>query len=36
MTVLEVPRSELPTFEYKARRWKDERQRGYAKGAQHA
>jgi phenylacetate-CoA ligase len=35
MTVVEVARSELPTFDYKARRWKDERQRGYAKGAQH-
>lgn len=33
MTLLEVPRSELPTFEYKARRWKDERQAGYDKAA---
>lgn len=30
MTVIEVPRSELPTFDYKARRWKDERQQGYS------
>ena len=36
MSVVEVPRAELPTFEYKARRWNDERQAGYAKGAQHA
>ncbi|TAK87161.1 MAG: phenylacetate--CoA ligase family protein [Betaproteobacteria bacterium] len=33
MTVVEVPRAELPTFDYKARRWKDERQSGYAKAA---
>jgi phenylacetate-CoA ligase len=31
MIVMEVPRTELPTFEYKARRWKDERQAGYDK-----
>ncbi len=29
MSVVEVPRSELPIFDYKARRWKDERQKGY-------
>jgi phenylacetate-CoA ligase len=29
MTVVVVPRSELPEFAYKARRWKDERQQGY-------
>jgi phenylacetate-CoA ligase len=34
MTVVDVPRSELPTFDYKARRWKDERPLGYAKGPQ--
>lgn len=28
-----VPRSELPTFEYKARRWTDERKQGYAQQA---
>ena len=33
MTVMEVPRAELPTFEYKARRWKDERQAGYDRTA---
>lgn len=33
MTVTEVPRSALPTFDYKARRWKDERQSGYDKSA---
>ena len=29
MTVVKVPRSELPEFSYKARRWKDQRQQGY-------
>jgi phenylacetate-CoA ligase len=29
MTVIAVPRSDLPEFVYKARRWKDERQQGY-------
>jgi phenylacetate-CoA ligase len=29
MTVVVVPRSELPEFTYKARRWKDQRQQGY-------
>lgn len=29
MTVMSVPRSDLPEFTYKARRWKDERQQGY-------
>jgi phenylacetate-CoA ligase len=29
MSMTEVPRAELPTFDYKARRWKDERQKGY-------
>jgi phenylacetate-CoA ligase len=29
MTVVAVQRSELPEFTYKARRWKDERQKGY-------
>jgi phenylacetate-CoA ligase len=29
MTVVEVSRSDLPEFAYKARRWKDERQEGY-------
>ncbi len=29
MTVIEVPREELPKFEYKARRWTDERAQGY-------
>jgi phenylacetate-CoA ligase len=29
MTVVTVPRSELPEFTYKARRWKDQRQQGY-------
>jgi phenylacetate-CoA ligase len=29
MTVVAVPRSELPEFTYKARRWKDQRQQGY-------
>ena len=33
MTVVEVDRDELPTFEYKARRWKDERRSGYDKAA---
>jgi phenylacetate-CoA ligase len=30
MRLAVVPRSELPTFEYKARRWTDERRQGYA------
>jgi phenylacetate-CoA ligase len=30
MTLSEVPRDALPTFTYKARRWKDERKAGYA------
>jgi phenylacetate-CoA ligase len=30
MRLREVPREELPTFEYKARRWTDERRAGYA------
>ena len=30
MRLTEVPRGELPTFEYKARRWIDERRTGYA------
>jgi len=30
MRLREVPRAELPTFEYKARRWTDERRAGYA------
>lgn len=29
MAVVAVPRSDLPEFTYKARRWKDERQQGY-------
>lgn len=29
MRLLEVPRSELPIFDYKARRWSDERRKGY-------
>ncbi len=29
MTIIEVSRTELPEFAYKARRWKDERQQGY-------
>jgi phenylacetate-CoA ligase len=29
VTLIEVERSELPEFAYKARRWKDERQAGY-------
>jgi phenylacetate-CoA ligase len=29
MRVVVVPRSELPEFTYKARRWKDQRQQGY-------
>lgn len=29
MTIVEVPRAELPYFENKARRWKDERPNGY-------
>jgi phenylacetate-CoA ligase len=29
MDVVEIARSELPEFAYKARRWKDERQQGY-------
>lgn len=29
MTVVAVPRGELPEFTYKARRWKDQRQQGY-------
>ena len=33
MTLKAVPRSELPTFEYKARRWTDERKAGYAQQA---
>lgn len=33
MTLAEVPRSDLPTFDYKARRWKDERQKGYDRAA---
>ena len=33
MILVEVPRSELPTFEYKTRRWKDERQAGYDRAA---
>jgi phenylacetate-CoA ligase len=33
MKLTAVPRSELPTFEYKARRWTDERKRGYAQQA---
>ena len=33
MEVRVVPRSELPTFTYKARRWSDERQAGYREGA---
>lgn len=33
MTMTEVPRSDLPTFDYKARRWKDERQQGYDEAA---
>ncbi len=28
MNIVEVPRAELPTFTYKARRWKDERLEG--------
>ncbi|MBM3555937.1 MAG: phenylacetate--CoA ligase [Alphaproteobacteria bacterium] len=32
MQVIEVPREALPTFTYKARRWTDERQKGYGKG----
>jgi phenylacetate-CoA ligase len=31
MRLRPVPRSELPTFEYKARRWTDERRQGYAR-----
>jgi phenylacetate-CoA ligase len=31
MRLRAVPRSELPTFEYKARRWTDERRQGYAR-----
>lgn len=34
MTVTLVPRSELPTFTYKARRWTDERKAGYSAGKQ--
>jgi phenylacetate-CoA ligase len=30
MKLVEVPRAELPEFTYKARRWTDERQKGYA------
>lgn len=30
MRIVVVPRAELPTFEYKARRWTDERRQGYA------
>lgn len=33
MRLRAVPRSELPTFEYKARRWTDERKQGYAQQA---
>jgi phenylacetate-CoA ligase len=33
MRLSAVPRSELPTFEYKARRWTDERKAGYAQQA---
>jgi len=33
MTLRAVPRSDLPTFEYKARRWTDERKAGYAQQA---
>lgn len=33
MKLTAVPRSELPTFEYKARRWTDERKTGYAQQA---
>jgi phenylacetate-CoA ligase len=29
MSVIEVPREQLPKFEYKARRWTDERAQGY-------
>ena len=29
VTLIEVQRSDLPEFAYKARRWKDERQAGY-------
>ena len=29
MKIVVVPRSELPEFTYKARRWKDQRQQGY-------
>ncbi len=34
MSMVEVPRSELPIFDYKARRWKDERQKGYDDAAE--
>jgi phenylacetate-CoA ligase len=33
MRLRPVPRSELPTFEYKARRWTDERKLGYSQQA---
>jgi phenylacetate-CoA ligase len=33
MRLRAVPRTELPTFEYKARRWSDERKQGYAQQA---
>lgn len=33
MTLVEVPRAGLPTFDYKARRWKDERRQGYDRQA---
>jgi len=33
MKLTVVARSELPTFEYKARRWTDERKAGYAQQA---
>jgi phenylacetate-CoA ligase len=33
MRVRAVPRTDLPTFEYKARRWSDERKSGYAQQA---